>query len=59
MKVEYDLYKSPPRKIGGKEVTRLHARVARAETVSIADMAENIQKSTSLSKTDLKAVIHE
>lgn len=58
-KVEYDLYKSPPRKVGGKEVTRLHARVANAKTVSIADMEEAVQKSTSLTKTDLKAVMHE
>lgn len=59
MKVEYDLYKSPPKKVGEKEVTRLHARVASSKTVSIADMEENIQKSTSLTKTDVKAVVHE
>lgn len=59
MKVEYDLYKSPPRKIGGKEVARLHARVANTKTVSIADMEEAVQKSTSLTKTDVKAVVHE
>ena len=33
MKVEYDLYKSPPREVDGKEVVHLHARVARSKTI--------------------------
>lgn len=48
MKVEYDLYKSPPREVDGKEVVHLHARVARSKTISIWSLGDDIQKATSL-----------
>lgn len=59
MKVKYDLYKSPPQQVDGKEVTYLHARVADFRTVSINDLGECIQRSTSLTRTDLMAVLSE
>ena len=59
MKVEYDLYKSPPREVDGKEVAHLHARVARSKTVSIWSLGDDIQKATSLTKSDLRAVLCE
>ena len=59
MKIKYDLYKSPPRKIGGKEVTRLHARVADSHTVSMTDLAGRIQRSSTLTKTDMMAALSE
>lgn len=59
MRVKYDLYKSPPRKTGEKEVTRLHARVADVHTVSMTDLSGTIQRSTTLTRTDLKAVMSE
>lgn len=52
MKVEYDLYKSPPREVDGKEVVHLHARVARSKTISIWSLGDDIQKATSLTKSD-------
>ena len=55
MKVEYDLYKSPPREVDGKEVVHLHARVARSKTISIWSLGDDIQKATSLTKSDLRA----
>ena len=59
MKVEYDLYKSPPREVDGKEVVHLHARVARSKTISIWSLGDDIQKATSLTKSDLRAVLCE
>lgn len=58
-KIEYDLYKSPPRKIRGKEVTRLHARVANTRTISMLGQGEGIQRATSLTRTDVLAVMSE
>ena len=47
------------REVDGKEVVHLHARVARSKTISIWSLGDDIQKATSLTKSDLRAVLCE
>ena len=40
-------------------MVHLHARVARSKTISIWSLGDDIQKATSLTKSDLRAVLCE
>lgn len=54
-KIKYDLYKSPPKAQGQGTVTRYHARVSGAKTVSTTDWSKSIHRP----RTDLRSAMIE
>lgn len=58
MSVEYDLYQTPTPENSGKK-PQLHARVANANTINMKHLAKKIEKSTTISRADMMAVIVE